>query len=32
MIYQQMARNVGARIAQSGVGASAMPNIVISED
>lgn len=32
MIYQEMARCVGARIAQSGLGASAMPNIVISDD
>jgi ATP-binding protein involved in chromosome partitioning len=30
MIYQQMARNVGARIAQSGQ--VAMPSIVVSED
>ncbi|QKE63634.1 iron-sulfur cluster carrier protein ApbC [Aquipseudomonas campi] len=32
MIYQEMARCVGARIAQSGLGASAMPNIEISDD
>ena len=32
MIYQEMARCVGARISQSGLGAAAMPSIVISED
>ena len=32
MIYQEMARCVGARISQIGLGGSAMPNIVISED
>lgn len=32
MIYQEMARSVGARITQSGLGASAMPNIEISDD
>ncbi|WP_120993619.1 iron-sulfur cluster carrier protein ApbC [Stutzerimonas urumqiensis] len=32
MIYQDMARKVGARISQGGMGASAMPNIVISDD
>ncbi|MEK1906016.1 MAG: iron-sulfur cluster carrier protein ApbC, partial [Pseudomonas sp.] len=32
MIYQEMARCVGARIAQSGLGASAMPSIEISDD
>jgi len=31
MIYQETARNVGARIAQ-GAGHQAMPNIIISED
>ncbi len=32
MIYQEMARCVGARISQSGLGAAAMPSIVISDD
>ncbi len=32
MIYQAMARSVGARIAQSEQAAPAMPNIVISDD
>ena len=32
MIYQEMARCVGARIAQSGMGAGAMPTITISDD
>ena len=32
MIYQELARTVGARIAQSGQGAQGMPNIVISDD
>ncbi|MBO2927759.1 iron-sulfur cluster carrier protein ApbC [Metapseudomonas otitidis] len=32
MIYQQMARTVGARIAQAGLGATAMPSITISDD
>ncbi|UVE18841.1 iron-sulfur cluster carrier protein ApbC [Pseudomonas sp. LS44] len=32
MIYQAMARSVGARIAQSELSASAIPNIVISDD
>jgi len=33
MIYQQMARTVGARIAQSGqIIAQSMPKIVVSED
>jgi ATP-binding protein involved in chromosome partitioning len=31
MIYQEIARNVGARIAQGGM-QQAMPSIVISED
>ncbi|KFX68712.1 ATP-binding protein [Pseudomonas taeanensis MS-3] len=32
MIYQEAARNVGARIAQGGQQAAAMPNIVVSDD
>ena len=32
MIYQELARNVGARIAQAGQGAQGMPQIVISDD
>jgi ATP-binding protein involved in chromosome partitioning len=32
MIYQEAARNVGARIAQGGQQATAMPNIVVSDD
>ncbi|MDA7088669.1 iron-sulfur cluster carrier protein ApbC [Pseudomonas sp. SA3-5] len=32
MIYQEIARNVGARIAQGGRQAQAMPSIVVSED
>jgi ATP-binding protein involved in chromosome partitioning len=32
MIYQETARNVGARIAQGGQQATAMPNIVVSDD
>ena len=32
MIYQETARNVGARIAQGGQQASAMPKIVVSDD
>lgn len=32
MIYQEAARNVGARIAQGGQQASAMPKIVVSDD
>jgi ATP-binding protein involved in chromosome partitioning len=32
MIYQELARNVGARIAQSGQGAQGMPTIEISDD
>ena len=32
MVYQELARNVGARIAQSGQGAQGMPNIEISDD
>ncbi|MDH0141724.1 iron-sulfur cluster carrier protein ApbC [Aquipseudomonas alcaligenes] len=32
MIYQEMARSVGARIALAGLGASAMPTIEISDD
>jgi len=33
MIYQQMARSVGARIAQSGqIIAQSMPNISVSDD
>ena len=32
MIYQEMARSVGARITQSGLGAQAMPTIEISDD
>ncbi len=32
MIYQEMARSVGARIALAGLGASAMPTIEIADD
>ncbi|MCY1529923.1 Iron-sulfur cluster carrier protein [compost metagenome] len=32
MIYQETARNVGARIAQSGLQAAVMPTIVVSDD
>ncbi len=32
MIYQQMARSVGARISQSGMNAGAMPTIEVSDD
>ena len=32
MIYQELARTVGARIAQAGQGAQGMPSIVVSDD
>jgi ATP-binding protein involved in chromosome partitioning len=32
MVYQELARNVGARIAQGGQGAQGMPSIEISDD